>query len=242
VARQRWWIALALGVTATVGAANLPVISRGEQVALTDHTVAGKFTLFDFYADWCGPCRALEPSLVRLADAHPDRLAVRKVDISNWNTPVAAQYGIRSIPHLKLFGPDGRLIIEGDARRVMAEVSRRLGSSPRSEAPRSSPSTSPVLPALLVAGIVGIALVVVLGRRSTKPLASSGPSTASPSEQPGGTAASGAGWFAMIQSSLQGPYDDDQLRDMVQRRVITGATRIRRRGETAWRTVEEVLD
>jgi thiol-disulfide isomerase/thioredoxin len=240
VARQLWWIALALGVTATVGAANLPVISRGEQVALTDHTVAGKLTLFDFYADWCGPCRALEPSVVRLAEGHPDRLAVRKVDISNWNTPVAAQYGIRSIPHLKLFGPDGGLIVEGDAHRVMAELDRRLGSSPRSEAPRRRRSTSPVLPVLLISGIVGVALVVVLGRRSAKPSTTAGPSS-SP-EQSAGSTASGTAWFAMIQSSLQGPYDDDQLRDMVQRRVITGATRIRRRGETAWRTVDEVLD
>jgi thiol-disulfide isomerase/thioredoxin len=231
------WIALVLGAAATIGAADLPVISHGERVALNEHTVNGKLTLFDFYADWCGPCRALEPAVARLAESHPEQLAVRKVDISNWNTPVASQYGIRSIPHLKLYGPDGRLIVEGDARRVMAEVDRRLGSSPRSEAPRRARSSSPVVPILLASGIVGVVAVVILGRGSKKP-----PAPPPPAAAPHETAVGGSGWFAMIQSSLQGPYDDRKLRDMMQRGVITGATRIRRRGETAWRTVDEVLD
>lgn len=96
-------------------AGDVEVISRGEEVNLTDHLAPGKYTVFDFYAVWCPPCRVLSPALERLAAAHPDVLAVRKVDIVDWTLPVAAQHGIESLPYLVLYDPDGELVGEGDA-------------------------------------------------------------------------------------------------------------------------------
>ena len=49
-------------------------------------------------------------------------------------------------------------------------------------------------------------------------------------------------WFAMIQGSLEGPFSPEQLADLVQRRVISRQARVRRRGETAWRELAEVLE
>ena len=95
-------------------------ISEGQEVKLSDYLVPGKTTIFDFYSKYCPPCRAISPRLEKLHAAHED-IAVVKVDINrpgvegiDWDSPVARQYGLRSIPHFKVFGPDGKLRAEGD--------------------------------------------------------------------------------------------------------------------------------
>ncbi len=58
--------------------------------------------LVDFWAEWCGPCKAIAPHLEEIADEMSDALAVAKVDVdSNPSTP--AKYGVRGIPTLILF-------------------------------------------------------------------------------------------------------------------------------------------
>lgn len=62
---------------------------------------ASEPVLVDFYAEWCGPCRALSPKLEELSNEMSD-VKIAKIDIdSNPNTP--AQYGVKSIPTLILF-------------------------------------------------------------------------------------------------------------------------------------------
>jgi putative thioredoxin len=58
--------------------------------------------LVDFWAEWCGPCKILGPVLERLADKHKERWVLKKVDTEAM-PDIAAQYGIRSIPNVKLF-------------------------------------------------------------------------------------------------------------------------------------------
>jgi thioredoxin 1 len=90
------------------------IVSKGEPVDLEALAVKGKYTIYDFYADWCPPCRAMDVELRRLASRH-DNVAVRKIDIVDWTTPVVAQHGVEDLPHLVLFGPDGARMAEGDA-------------------------------------------------------------------------------------------------------------------------------
>ncbi|WP_025769658.1 thioredoxin TrxA [Thioalkalivibrio sp. HK1] len=58
--------------------------------------------LVDYWAEWCGPCKAIAPILVEVAEEYAGRLKVAKLDIdSNPLTP--PKYGIRGIPTLMLF-------------------------------------------------------------------------------------------------------------------------------------------
>lgn len=66
--------------------------------------------LFDFWADWCQPCRMLMPILAQLADEYQGRFILAKLD-TEAERDIAAQFGIRSLPTVKLF-KDGQPVDE----------------------------------------------------------------------------------------------------------------------------------
>lgn len=107
----------------------------GQPVSLT--SFRGKYVLLDFWASWCGPCRAENPNLVRafnkykekgfqvlsvsldrpgakdrwLKAIHDDKLEWSHVsDLQFWNNAVARQYGIEAIPQNLLIDPTGKIV------------------------------------------------------------------------------------------------------------------------------------
>jgi len=66
--------------------------------------------LMDFWADWCQPCKVLMPVLAKLAEEYQGRFLLAKLNTEE-NQEIAAQFGIRSIPNVKLFR-DGRPVDE----------------------------------------------------------------------------------------------------------------------------------
>lgn len=61
-----------------------------------------KPVLVDFWADWCGPCRMIAPSVKAISEEYGDSLKVAKVDVDE-NPAVPGRYGIVGIPTLMVF-------------------------------------------------------------------------------------------------------------------------------------------
>ncbi|MDT8437744.1 MAG: thioredoxin TrxA [Wenzhouxiangellaceae bacterium] len=68
---------------------------------------AGKPVLVDYWAEWCGPCKMIDPVLKELAGEYADRIGVAKVNIDE-NPQITQQFKIRSIPTLMVF-KDGKV-------------------------------------------------------------------------------------------------------------------------------------
>jgi thioredoxin 1 len=77
-----------------------------------------KPVLVDFWADWCGPCKMIGPSLEEISDELGDKVTIAKMDIMA-NTDVPGQIGVKSIPLMVLF-KDGK------------PVAQKLGAAPKS--------------------------------------------------------------------------------------------------------------
>jgi thioredoxin 1 len=109
-----------------------------EPIIVTDDTFqaevldSDKPVLVDFWADWCGPCRMIAPSVKEMAEEYAGMLTVAKVDVDE-NPAVPGRYGIIGIPTLMLF-KDGQVVerITGalPKDRIVAQVLPHLEEAP----------------------------------------------------------------------------------------------------------------
>jgi len=88
----------------------------------TDVLGSDKPVLVDFWAEWCGPCKMIGPSLEELADELGEQVTIVKVDIDE-NPDAPGRYGVRGIPTMILF-KDG------------APAATQVGAAPKSQIKR----------------------------------------------------------------------------------------------------------
>jgi putative thioredoxin len=86
----------------------------------------------DFWAEWCGPCRALTPALERAAEARDGKVELVKVDVDG-NPGLARSYGVQGIPAVKAFR-DGQVVDEFVGALPAAQVERFMDGLVPSEA------------------------------------------------------------------------------------------------------------
>jgi len=192
-----------VAATTAAGAADIKTISRGQRVVLSEHLVADKSVLFFFHATWCGACKQIGPTLTRLAADHEAQLALRKIDIVNWNSAAARQHRIQSIPHLVLYGSDGVEVAAGSPRAVLAKLGPTLKRRPAAATvaatapPSTRPASGSAVPLLLLVAIIGGTVGTILWRRRAAAAATSGEL-----------------WYVESSSGLRGPHTSKELRGL----------------------------
>jgi thioredoxin 1 len=82
--------------------------------------------MVDFWAEWCGPCKAIAPVLEELARDAGGRLTLAKVNVDD-NHGLAARYGIRSIPTV-LFVKDGKVLDQVVGAVPRAKLKEKLAA------------------------------------------------------------------------------------------------------------------
>lgn len=88
--------------------------------ALENH----RFAFVDFYADWCGPCKAVAPVVERTAKAYAGRIAFFKLN-TDGNAAIASRYAVRSIPTMILFA-EGKPVMRTGGYQPDAALAARL--------------------------------------------------------------------------------------------------------------------
>jgi thioredoxin 1 len=105
--------------------------------ALTDATFdeeiggADQPVLVDFWAEWCGPCRVLEPILEEIAKEHEGRLRVVKLNIDD-NLEIVRRFDVMSVPTLILFNegtPQMRVVGVRGKAQLREELGRHLDTA-----------------------------------------------------------------------------------------------------------------
>jgi thioredoxin 1 len=105
------------------GVETLSTTTFDETLASSDLPV-----LVDFWAEWCGPCKAIAPILEEIADEHGDRVRIAKLNVDE-NPDVARRFDVMSIPTLIVFQdgqPAKRMVGAKGKGQLLQELSEFL--------------------------------------------------------------------------------------------------------------------
>lgn len=109
---------LVLTLAGCGGAKNTPAPVAKEETTKVETETTGLPKLWDFWATWCPPCKALKPTIEALATEYAGKIEIKSIDIDK-NGELASKFGIQAVPTLVFLDKDGN------------ELSRIVGAVPK---------------------------------------------------------------------------------------------------------------
>ena len=85
---------------------------------------SGKLVVVDLWAEWCGPCRSITPSIEELATEYEGKAIIGKYNVDEENE-LSTEYGVRSIPTI-LFFKDGKLADKQVGASTKASIKAKI--------------------------------------------------------------------------------------------------------------------
>jgi thiol-disulfide isomerase/thioredoxin len=121
------------GASAAATAEQAGPLGSGRRIDLNGHLVKGQTTVFEFFSEYCPPCRRVAPLLEQL-DRQRSDLTVVRLDVNrpgvrgiDWDSPLAAQFSLSSLPAFLVYSPRGELQAQGRPAYIM--VGRMLAEA-----------------------------------------------------------------------------------------------------------------
>jgi copper chaperone CopZ len=112
---------------------------KGAKINEKKIAVAGKITIVDLYADWCGPCKVLETRLHNYMTKRSD-LALRRVNVGKWDTAAAKQatreFRAEALPYIRVYDAKGKFVasVTGGAwDQVLAALEKAQASTQKAK-------------------------------------------------------------------------------------------------------------
>ncbi|MCB1052749.1 MAG: thioredoxin family protein [Acidobacteria bacterium] len=108
--------------------AKFETITHGQALELEPHISSGQVTVFEVYADWCGPCKQMNQTLVDLKQTYGTRINIKKCDLVSFDSAFAQQQGIKDLPYLIVYDAKGQLLKRGPSVDVLPHLLSHLNS------------------------------------------------------------------------------------------------------------------
>ena len=125
------------------GRADYQELAHGRTLDIDTLACPGKITVVDFSSDYCAPCVELAMFLIQASKSHPERYAIRRVNINrpgfngiDYQSPVSRQYAIKNLPRIVIY--DNKVkVADGDAARQwliddLKRLEAKAGDAPAS--------------------------------------------------------------------------------------------------------------
>ena len=94
----------------------------------SEHVNSGSVVVADFWAPWCGPCRAIAPVIDRVADQFAGKVKVGKVNVDE-NGDLAVKYDVSTIPRILIFKGSDKAVFEHVGTINDADLSKVINSN-----------------------------------------------------------------------------------------------------------------
>lgn len=86
-----------------------------------------KLVVLDFYATWCGPCKAMAPAMEKMEKKYGDRIEFRKIDVDQ-EPELAEKYQISAIPTLVVLSAEGNILDRMSGAQTEGELDKMFGA------------------------------------------------------------------------------------------------------------------